>query len=145
MMTQPIQMFKNLTSETSVGGNDLTKLGFSFDDRRLSERRARFARAALLADSLTEGLMWLGRQAKRLVEAVKADYRLRAAEAQLFRMSDRELRDLGLSRTEIPFAVREAQVEGVMPAFDVAQAAHDAAVSHANRNERPAIFWAGRA
>ena len=142
MMTQPIQTFENLTSETSAGGNDLTKLGFSFDDRRLIERRARYARAALVADSLTEGLMWLGRQAKRVVDTVKADYKLRAAEAQLFRMSDRELRDLGLSRSEIPFAVREAQVEGVMPQVD---AAHAAAVSAANRNERPAIFWAGRA
>ena len=113
MMTQPIQMFENLTSETSAGGNGLTKLGFSFDDRRLIERRARYARAALLADSLTEALLWLSRQAKRVVEAVKADYKLRAAEAQLFRMSDRELSDLGLSRAEIPFAVREA--EGVMP------------------------------
>jgi uncharacterized protein YjiS (DUF1127 family) len=142
MVTQPIQMFENLTSETSAGGNDLTKLGFSFDDRRLIERRARYARAALLADVLTEALLWLSRKAKRVVEAVKADYKLRAAEAQLFRMSDRELSDLGLSRAEIPFAVREAQVEGVMPEFD---AAHAAAVSAANRNERPAIFWAGRA
>ena len=142
MMTQPIQTFENLTSETSAGGNDLTKLGFSFEDRRLIERRAAYARAALLADVLTEGLLWLNRKAKRVVEAVKADYKLRAAEAQLFRMSDRELSDLGLSRAEIPFAVREAQVEGVMPEFD---AAHVAAVSAANRNERPAIFWAGRA
>jgi uncharacterized protein YjiS (DUF1127 family) len=142
MMTQPIQMFENLTSETSAGGNGLTKLGFSFDDKRLIERRARYARAALLADSLTEAVLWLGRQARRVVDAVKADYKLRAAEAQLFRMSDRELRDLGLSRAEIPFAVREAQVEGVMPQVD---AAHAAAVSAANRNERPAIFWAGRA
>jgi len=142
MMTQPIQTFENLTSETSAGGNDLTKLGFSFEDRRLIERRARYARAALLADVLTEGLLWLNRKAKRVVEAVKADYKLRAAEAQLFRMSDRELSDLGLSRAEIPFAVREAQVEGVMPEFD---AAHAAAVSAANRNGRPAIFWAGRA
>ncbi len=142
MMTQPIQTFENLTSETSAGGNDLTKLGFSFDDRRLIERRARYARAALLADVLTEALLWLSRKARGVVEAVKADYKLRAAEAQLLRMSDRELRDLGLSRAEIPFAVREAQIEGVLPTFD---AAHEAAVSAANRNERPAIFWAGRA
>ena len=142
MMTQPIQTFENLTSETSAGGNDLTKLGFSFNDRRLIERRARYARAALLADGLTEAMLWLSRQAKRLVAAVKADYRLRAAEAQLFRMSDRELADLGLSRAEIPFAVREAHVEGIAPQFDgtlVPEAAP------ANRNERPAILWAGRA
>ena len=145
MMTQPIQKFQKLTSEVSAGGNDLTKLGFSSDDRRLFERRARFARAALVADGVTEGLLWLGRQAKRAVDAVKADHKLRVAESQLLRMSDRELADLGLSRAEIPFAVREAHVEGVAPAFDAAQAAHEAAVSAANRNERPAIYWAGRA
>ncbi len=142
MMTQPIEKFQKLTSEVSAGGNVVTKLGFSFDDRRLIERRARYARAALLADGLTDALLWVHRQAKRAWEAVKADFRLRAAEAQLFRMSDRELSDLGLSRAEIPFAVREAQIEGVMPQFDPA---HEAAVSAANRNERPAIFWAGRA
>ena len=132
MMTQPIQMFENLTSETSAGGKRLTKLGFSFDDRRLIERRARYARAALLADSLTEALLWLNRQARRVVQAIKADYKLRAAEAQLFRMSDRELSDLGLSRAEIPFAVRE--VEGVMPQFD-AVTGH---VASANQNVRNA-------
>jgi uncharacterized protein YjiS (DUF1127 family) len=143
MMTQPIQKFQKLTSEVSAGGNDLTKLGFSFDDRRLIERRAHYARAALVADGLTDALLWVSRQAKRAWAAVKADYRLRAAEAQLFGMSDRELSDLGLSRAEIPFAVREAQVEGVMPVID---AAHAAEVATANRNERPApLFWAGRA
>src|SRR5437899_11482212 len=130
MMTQPIEKFQKLTTEVSAGGNDLTKLGFSYDDRRLIERRARYARAALVADSLTEALLWASRLGRRVIEAIKADYRLRAAEAQLFRMSDRELRDLGLSRAEIPFAVREAQVEGVMPTFD---AAHEAAVASANR------------
>ena len=142
MMTQPIEKFQKLTTEVSAGGNDLTKLGFSFDDRRVIERRAAYARAALIADGLTEALLWLGRQAKRAIEAVKADYRLRAAEAQLLRMSDRELADLGLSRAEIPFAVREAQVEGVVPLIDTASVPEAAP---ANRNERPAIFWAGRA
>src|SRR5262245_7727342 len=71
MMTQPIQKFQKLTTEVSAGGNDLTRLGFSFDDRRLAERRARFARAAVLADGVTEGLLWLGRQAKRFFDAIK--------------------------------------------------------------------------
>jgi uncharacterized protein YjiS (DUF1127 family) len=142
MMTQPIQKFQKLTSEVSAGGNDVTKLGIPFEDRRLIERRARSARAAVVADGLTEALLWVGRQAKRAWEAVKADHRLRAAEAQLFRMSDRELADLGLCRAEIPFAVREVQIEGVVPQFD---AAHEAAVAAANRNERPALLWAGRA
>jgi uncharacterized protein YjiS (DUF1127 family) len=55
---------------------------------------------------------------KRAVAAVKADFKLRAAEDQLFRMSDRELADLGLCRADIHFAVRET-AEGVMPQFDV--------------------------
>src|SRR5258708_35765163 len=88
MMPQPIQTFENLTSETSAGGNDLTKLGFSFDDRRLIERRARYARAALLADVLTGALLWLSRKARGVVEAVKADHKRRAAESQLLGMSD---------------------------------------------------------
>ncbi|MFI5000314.1 MAG: DUF1127 domain-containing protein [Reyranellales bacterium] len=143
MMTQPIQMFENLTSETApAGGNALTKLGFSFEDRRLIERQARYARAALVADSLTDGLLWVVRQYRRLTAAIKADFKLRAAEAQLFRMSDRELADLGLCRAEIHFAVREAHVEGVTPQIDTHHAAEAAA---ANRNASPAIFWAGRA
>ena len=133
MMTQPIQKFQKLTSEVSAGGNDLTKLGFSFDDRRLIERRAHYARAALVADGLTDALLWVNRQAKRAWAAVKADYRLRAAEAQLFRMSDRELSDLGLSRGDIYFAVRET-TEGYMPQY-VSAPAH---VTAANQNVRRA-------
>ena len=52
-----------------------------------------------------------------LVGGIKADLKLRAAEAQLHRMSDRELSDLGLCRADITFAVREA-AEGVAPQFD---------------------------
>ena len=133
MMTQPIEKFQKLTTEVSAGGNDLTKLGFSFDDRRVIERRAHFARAALIADGLTDALLWRGRQAKRVVEAIKADYRLRAAEAQLLRMSDRELADLGLSRTDIPFAVREA-AHGIAPEIS----GYDAALHPANQNMRRA-------
>ncbi len=113
MMTQPIRTFKDLTSETAPAGGN-TKLNLSFDDRRLLEMRARHARAELLADVLTDGILWLGRQWRRLIDGIKADLKLRAAEAQLLRMSDRELADLGLSRSDIPFAVREA-AHGVSP------------------------------
>ena len=119
MMTQPIQVFENLTSETSpAGGNALTKMGFSFEDRRLIEREARFARAAAVAETFTDALLWARRQVNRLVAGIKADFKLRSAEAQLLRMSDRELSDLGLCRADIHFAVRESAV-GVMPQFDV--------------------------
>lgn len=134
MMTQPIQVFENLTSETSpAGGNALTKMGFTFEDRRLIEREARFARAAVVADVVTDAFLWLRRQFNRLTAGIRADFRLRQAEAQLFRMTDRELSDLGLCRADIHFAVREAN-EGVMPQFD-AVAAH---VTPANQNIRRA-------
>lgn len=132
MMTQPIQTFQNLTSETA-GGNALTKIGFAHADRRLIEREARYARAAFVADVLAESTVWIGRQFSHLLGALKADFKLRSAEAQLHRMSDRELADLGLARADIPFAVRET-VEGDMPQFD-AISGH---VNPANQNVRHA-------
>jgi len=115
MMTQPIRTFEGLTSETApAGGNDIAKFNLSFDERRLLELRARYARAELLANSLGDLVLWVGRQYRRLIDGIKADFQLRAAEAQLFRMSDRELSDLGLCRSDIPFAVREAAA-GVVP------------------------------
>lgn len=118
MMTQPIQKFQNLTSETApAGGNDITKLAPSDENRRLFEQHARYARAELLADSLADVGLWLGRQWHRLVAGIKADFKLRAAEAQLFRMSDRELADIGLCRGDISFAVREV-AHGMAPDFD---------------------------
>jgi uncharacterized protein YjiS (DUF1127 family) len=118
MMTQPIQMFENLTSETSpAGGNAVAHTPLSFEDRRMLELRARYARAEVVSNALADGLLWLGRQYKRLVAAVKQDYRLRLAESQLHRMSDRELSDIGLCRGDIHFAVRET-AQGVMPEID---------------------------
>ena len=143
MMTQPIRTFKDLTSETApAGGNDFTKHNLSHQDRRLLEQNARYARAELMANALGDAVLWLGRQWRRLGAGIKADFKLRAAEAQLFRMSDRELADIGLSRAEIPFAVREVQIEGVAPSIENHPTAEVAA---ANRNASPAIFWAGRA
>lgn len=118
MMTQPIQMFESLTSETTPAGrNDTTKAGFTLADRHMIELRARYARAEFVANALGDGLLWIGRQYGRLVAGIKADLKLRAAEAQLFRMSDRELADLGLARGDIQFAVREA-AEGIAPQID---------------------------
>jgi uncharacterized protein YjiS (DUF1127 family) len=118
MMTQPIRTFKDLTSETApAGGNDFTKHDLSYQDRRLLEQNARYARAELLANAIGDAALWLGRQWHRLVAAIKADFKLRAAEAQLFRMSDRELADIGLCRGDITFAVREA-AHGVSPEIE---------------------------
>ena len=114
MMTQPIQTFQNLTSETAGGNSGYAEYGFAHADRRRLEREARYARAVFMIDAI----VWLSRLIGRAVTAVKADFKLRAAEAQLYRMSDRELSDLGLCRADIPFAVRET-AEGVMPQFDV--------------------------
>jgi uncharacterized protein YjiS (DUF1127 family) len=71
----------------------------------------------LVANGLADALLWLGRQYSRLIGAIKTDFKLRAAESQLFRMSDRELADIGLCRGDIPFAIRET-AEGVMPEID---------------------------
>lgn len=118
MMTQPIRTFKDLTSETApAGGNATSKITFTIDDRRLLELRARYARAEWLANALGDAILWLGRRYERAVGGIKADLKLRAAEAQLHRMSDRELSDLGLCRADITFAIREA-AEGVAPRFD---------------------------
>lgn len=118
MMTQPIQMFENLTSETAPAGRkDDVKAGFTLADRHMIELRARYARAEFVANALGDALLWIGRQYGRLVGGIKADLKLRAAEAQLFRMSDRELADLGLARGDIQFAVREA-AEGIAPQID---------------------------
>ncbi len=134
MMTQPIRTFKDLTSETApAGGNANSKFGFTLADRRMIELRARYARAEMLANGIGDAILWVRRQYDRLTAGIKADLKLRAAEAQLHRMTDRELSDLGLCRADINFAVREA-AEGVTPAFD-----HVAGpVAAANQNLRRA-------
>ena len=132
MMTQPIQMFENLTSETSpAGGNDIAKTNLSYEDRRMLELRARYARAEMIANSLADVLLWLGRQYTRFVTAIKADFKLRAAESQLHRMTDRELADIGLCRADIHFAVRET-AEGIVP--EINHVTHSA--DPANQNLR---------
>ena len=44
MMTQPIVIFKDLTSETAPAGGNVAKTGFSHEDRRRLELNARYAR-----------------------------------------------------------------------------------------------------
>ena len=140
MMTQPILMFDSLTSETTPAGGNAYRT-FSHDERRLLEMRARYARAELVGNLISDAILWMARQAKRLVAAIQEDSKLRKAEAQLFRMSDRELSDLGLCRADIPFAIRAATVEGVVPEFKTVAEP----VVAANRNDTPSLFWAGRA
>ena len=141
MMTQPIVIFKDLTSETAPAGGNVSKTGFSHEDRARLELNARYARSQMIANLLTDAIVWVAGQYKSGAAALKANFKLRAAEAQLFRMSDRELADLGLCRADIPFAVREAASEGVSPEFQT----HTAPVVAANRNTSPTLFWAGRA
>ena len=132
MMTQPIRTFKELSSTAApAGGNAKTAL--PFDERRLLEMRARTARAQLLADAGMDALRWLGRLGRRLLGAVRTNFKLRAAEAELYRMTDRELADIGLSRPDIPFAVRE-HAHGVAPEVT----GFDGALAAANQNLRRA-------
>jgi uncharacterized protein YjiS (DUF1127 family) len=130
-MTQPIRTFKDLSSETAPAGGN-AKVDLSVEERRSLERVARTALGQLITDTLVDTLLWIGRQYRRLVDGVKADFRLRAAEAQLYRMTDRELADLGLSRSDIHFAVREA-VHGIAP-----ETGFDGQVTAANQNMRRA-------
>ncbi|WP_422003096.1 DUF1127 domain-containing protein [Reyranella sp.] len=131
MMTQPIQMFDSLTSESApAGGNTFKSAIVSYDERRMLELRARYARAEMIANGLGAAIVWLRGLYGRLTAAIGSDFRLRAAESQLYRMSDRELADIGLTRSEIAFAVRE-HVEGATPAV-----AADAFSSAANENLR---------
>ena len=88
MITQPIQTIQKLTSE-AAGGNADTEYGFINVDRQRLEREARFARAVFMIDTV----VWLARLIKRAVAAVRNDFKLRAAEVQLYRMTDRELAD----------------------------------------------------
>ena len=141
MMSQPITIFKDLTSETAPAGGNVAKTGFSHEDRAALEVNARYARSQMIANLLSDAILWVGGQFQRSTAALRANFKLRAAEAQLFRMSDRELADLGLCRADIHYAVREAASEGLAPEF----ATQAVPVEAANRNNGPAIFWAGRA
>jgi uncharacterized protein YjiS (DUF1127 family) len=107
MMTQPIQTFESLTSETSPAGGNASKTGFA---------------------------AWAARLFARFGEALKVRYRLHRAEEQLYRMSDRELADLGLCRADIAYAVRQP-ITGTAPRFDAEAAERMAA---ANQNVRRA-------
>ena len=133
MMTQPIRTVHNLSSETSPAErNDTTfELPLSFEDRRLLDLRARYARAEVLANALGDMILWLRRMFGRLTARIKENHKLRTAETQLNRMTDRELADLGLCRADIPFAIRETQ--GFRPQFEVA-----VPVTAANQNWRRA-------
>jgi uncharacterized protein YjiS (DUF1127 family) len=132
MMTQPIQIFQNLTSETTpAGGNASKHDNLTVADWRLIELRARYARAEAMANAFGDAYLWIGRQVRKAVSAVKEDFRLRAAEAQLHRMSDRELSDLGLTRGDIHFALRE--VAGEVPQFDAVTAQPSAANQNVRR------------
>ena len=71
MMTQPIQMFENLTSETTPAGrNDIAKVGFSLGDRQMIELRARYARAELMANALGDTLLWMGLTPTQVLEVL---------------------------------------------------------------------------
>ena len=127
MMTQPIRNFKDLSSQTApAGGNEFDP---TLDQAGRLAVHAGIARTELVARSL----LWFTRRWRRLVDAIREDFRVRAAESQLYRMTDRELADLGLARTDIPFAVRQVAY-GVAPELG----GFEGSVSAANHNMRRA-------
>ena len=142
MITRQYYLMDSLTSESTTAGGNAVEQNVSNNERHLLEMRARRARASQVGGLLGNAVAWLTSRFNRLVAAIKEDIKLRTAEAQLYRMSDRELSDLGLCRADIPFAVRDVKVEGVMPHFGDR---YPADVVAANRDAGPAMFWAGRA
>jgi uncharacterized protein YjiS (DUF1127 family) len=117
MMTQPIRMFETLASESTTGKFVAPKLALSYEEHRRLEARARYARAEAVSEAIVNVGFWIAGKFKALAAAWKADMALRASEDQLRRMSDRELADLGLNRSEIEFAVRDF-AEGVVPSIE---------------------------
>ena len=71
MMTRPIHLFDNLTSETTPAGGNTTKMDFSFDERRRLEARARYARAEVMANALGDAVLWLGGLFGKLTDTFK--------------------------------------------------------------------------
>jgi uncharacterized protein YjiS (DUF1127 family) len=117
MKSDAIQAFENLTSEIeAMDQAKAFKLGLTFEDRQRLEMRARTARSEMLAGQI-DGILWIRDQFRRLGASFKASQRLRYAERQLMAMDDRGLADLGLTRGDVPFAVRRA-AEGNAPQFD---------------------------
>jgi len=125
-MTQPTQTIEGLNRENATAGGNVLSAGLDYEGQRDLEMRARGARAA--------AILWMVGVIRRAIAAIRSHYRLRAAEDQLRRMSDRELADLGLCRADISYAVRQT-VHGVAPHFDAAAVGRFAA---ANQNLRDA-------
>jgi uncharacterized protein YjiS (DUF1127 family) len=118
MKSDAIQAFENLTSEIEVMEQAKAfKLGLTYEDRQRLEMHARTARAEMLAGHIVDGILWIRDQFRRLGARFKAGQELRYAERQLMTMDDRGLADLGLTRGDVPFAVRRA-AEGNAPQFD---------------------------
>jgi uncharacterized protein YjiS (DUF1127 family) len=118
MKSDAIRTFENLTSEIkTMEQAKAFKMGLTFEDRQRLEMRARTARAEMISDHIVGGILWVRAQFHRLGAWFKAGQRLRVAERQLMAMDDRMLADLGLSRGDVPFAVRRA-AEGDAPQFD---------------------------
>ena len=118
MKSDAIQAFENLTSEIGVMEQAKAfKLGLTYEDRHRLEMHARTARAEMLAGHIADGILWIRDQFRRLGARFTAGQQLRYAERQLMAMDDRGLADLGLTRGDVPFAVRRA-AEGNAPQFD---------------------------
>ncbi|HYC65692.1 MAG TPA: DUF1127 domain-containing protein [Reyranellaceae bacterium] len=128
MMTQPIRSFEALTSEPAATKVAAPKIVLGFDERARLEARARYARAEMVSEAAVDAVLWIGRQIKAVVAKIKANGQARVAEDYLRRMSDRELADLGITRSDIQYAVRTPA--GVAP--KIAAPANSAAPANQN-------------
>ena len=138
MMTQPIVIFKDLTSETEPAGGNVAKTGFSHEDRRLLERSARYARSRMIAHLLTDAILWVAGQYRRAGAALKANFRLRAAEAQLYLRAIANVRSRPVPRRHSvrrPRGGHRRRRAGVRDPHRPRRGG--------NRNTNPSLFWAG--
>lgn len=88
-----------------IGPGDLS---FRYRAELLEEARAMRSRA--VADAAVAAARWLTKAAEELVAAVRTQLRVRANLAELQRLDDRTLSDIGLDRSTIYAAARGLDV-----------------------------------
>jgi len=65
-----------------------------------------YHRSVVIGNSIASAIVWAVRGSEKLAQRFKNLYTLESAAAELYGLDDRVLHDMGLSRTDIPAAVR---------------------------------------
>lgn len=75
-------------------------------DYRDLELDGSYHRSVVIGDAIASAIVWAVRGSEKLVQRFKDLYALESAASELYGLDDRVLHDMGLSRTDIPAAVR---------------------------------------